>query len=67
MAPKTQIVFTGFLALTPEQQSEFIDEVNKYLKKDDYDRRTLKEYIEKQANTIRLGPLSQGCPCCGRS
>lgn len=67
MTDKTKLVLKGFFDLSDDERSEFIDELNKYLKSPTpQQKRLLREGIEKSAEKIVLGPLDGSCPCCGR-
>ncbi len=61
MTNNTELVYKGFLRLSEDEKNVFIDEINRYLRKD-VSERTI---IAKQER-ITLGPLSTACVCCGK-
>ena len=66
MSRESDRVLAGFMRLSPDDQSIVVDALSDYLKKNAYDKNTMKQEIIKRAG-ISLGPLgSGGCPCCGR-
>ena len=65
MNKKTELVFKGFLELSTSEESDLIEAMNDYLKKNTKERNELAEVYKSRR--VTLGPLSSDtCPCCGR-
>ena len=62
MNNKTRVVFRGWVSLSSEEKRDFSSEMQSY------DRRTLEgqREVRKSLTEVNLGPVQQGCPCCGR-
>jgi len=58
MNDKTQAVFNGYLNLSQQEKNDLLTEIGK-----ERDRRR-RGIVE--SNTVSLGPIQGGCPCCGR-
>lgn len=65
MNRNTQLVYRGFLQLNEEEKRQFIEEINKFFQKDHQGRQFEISEISKNERIV-LGPLSTGCPCCGK-
>ena len=66
MDEKLARVLHGFVELTPTQQGQFLDELRRYREaRTEPEKKTIREHFEKGAH-VKLGPVSEGCPCCGR-
>lgn len=64
MNKKTELVFNGFLKLTPQEREDFIEAWDQYRQAQFTVQKSLREDM---AAKISLGPLPDtGCPCCGR-
>jgi hypothetical protein len=58
-------VLAGFARLSDNDRSEVIEKLNEFVRADYVTRSQLRESFEKSANVV-AGPVSIGCPCCGR-
>lgn len=65
MTNRTKTVLNGFVKLTADEQREFIDALNDYLRKPEPSRGPIREDIAKGMR-VTLGPVGSGCICCGR-
>jgi len=70
MTDNVKKVMAGYLALTAAEQSEFIDELNEFNKEPPEKKRMIKkglyESLGRNAERVLMGPVSTGCPCCGK-
>ena len=66
MNEKTNRVFNGWLALTENERNDFEKAVREYQAAPIDKRARLRESTRDHATKMQTGPLSQGCPCCGR-
>ena len=55
-------VFRGFLSLTAQERAQLVEALNNYVRADDRGKRS----VEIEVRKAILGPVSSGCPCCGR-
>ncbi|MBB2733321.1 hypothetical protein M2197_006436 [Bradyrhizobium japonicum] len=60
MDEQTKTVLKGYLRLNPSQRKELADVIDKQ------SRGYLEESRVIKDNQISMGPVGQGCPCCGR-
>ncbi|GII25498.1 hypothetical protein Pme01_50950 [Planosporangium mesophilum] len=58
----TALVFSGFTRLNAAQQDDLINELNEYIR----GNQLTKSSKVEEAYRVVLGPVSGGCPCCGR-
>ena len=67
MSTESDMVFRGFLKLSDPEKLEFIKDFREYytLSTDDKRHRELLAGISV-ALKMELGPISGGCPCCGK-
>jgi hypothetical protein len=67
MQPKVEVVINGFLKLSENERSEFIDQLEEYNK---YPYTTgdklQKSLNESRTFGVNFGPAPSGCPCCGK-
>lgn len=61
MNNKTRLVLKGYLALSPQEQAELIRELNRTI-----DLSQIEKSTKSRRISMELGPVSGGCPCCGR-
>jgi hypothetical protein len=61
MDNETKLVLKGYLNLKPHQQKEIAEII-----KNHSTYGTIDEQLRKDSNTISMGPVGTGCPCCGR-
>lgn len=66
MNERTRLVFAGFLKLTTSEKADFIKEIREYYDKSELEQRVIENLTESVVRKAVLGPLSGGCPCCGR-
>ncbi len=63
---KVALVLQGYTNLSANEQTQFISQLNEYIRAQEQQKRILREGFEKRSQ-LSLGPLdSGGCPCCGR-
>lgn len=63
MNKKTELVFAGWLGLNPDELEELNNAINNYMGQSQ--NRQI-EIARDLNQSIRLGPLEQACPCCGK-
>lgn len=66
MNERTRLVFAGFLKLTTSEKADLINAIKEYYEKSEVEQRAIKTMTESVVRKAVLGPLSGGCPCCGR-
>jgi len=67
MSNDAEIVLAGFASLSEEDQREVAEAIGRYRRSDRKAQRTTGEHWEKRGrDRILMGPVSGGCPCCGR-
>ena len=66
MSEKATLVLRGFYNLTPSEQQDVLDEIEKYRKADYIKRTSYKQDNERDFNNIILGPIGTGCGFCGK-
>jgi len=66
MSKKSDIVFHGYLNLSPSEQQEVRDEIEDYHNSSQESQKSIKRANEDTFQRITLGPIGTGCPCCGR-
>jgi hypothetical protein len=66
MNDKTRRVFNGWLALTVAERDEFDKALKEYNAASSTKQRELRESSHDRVIKMQTGPLSGGCPCCGR-
>jgi hypothetical protein len=66
MNDKTKRVFNGWLALSDAERDEFKKARKEYKEATPTKQQQLRESSRDQIQKMQTGPLSQGCPCCGR-
>lgn len=66
MNSKTERVFNGWLALSPAERRDFEKAVRDYNNGTSTKQEELRESVRDHVTKMQTGPLSQGCPCCGR-
>lgn len=64
MTSNTLRVLHGWLELTEAEKQEFAREMRKYQDASYSQKSATRKYIGEQR--MELGPLSGGCPCCGK-
>jgi hypothetical protein len=64
MNDKTKLVFNGWLALFDDEREEFKRAKKEYKEGSSTKQQQLKEAA--RVLKMQTGPLSGGCPCCGR-
>jgi hypothetical protein len=65
MNEKTKRVFRGWLELSSTEREEFQKAIDEYNRASETRKRELRESYDRVIK-MQTGPLSQGCPCCGR-
>ena len=60
MTNKGKAVFKGFLNLSRPERDEVFNEIAKE------QEQLNKRGILNEGDTVSLGPMPGGCPCCGR-
>jgi hypothetical protein len=63
---KTKAVFRGYTQLSTLERNELIQEIRKFNQDNYAERRRKEATIDLSEIRMELGPLSGGCPCCGR-
>ena len=63
MNSKTTRVFNGWLELSAAERRELSEEIRRYERSADWQKRSLRENVSTKVST---GPLAGSCPCCGR-
>jgi len=66
MTDRAKLVLAGFVKLSSDDQAEVIDELNRYIQARGTIKKSIQEGFEREAGRVCLGPVTQGCPCCGR-
>lgn len=62
----TATVVRGFTRLSDSQRREFIQQINEYME-GNYERKALiASAAQRDMLRVDMGPLSGGCPCCGK-
>jgi hypothetical protein len=56
-------VLNGLLKLSPAERKRVLEELERHEKSLPSERKRIEEGI---AHEVTLGPVGQGCPCCGR-
>jgi hypothetical protein len=64
MNDKTKLVFNGWLALSDDEREEFKKAKKEYKEGSATRQQQLRESV--RVLKMQTGPLSGGCPCCGR-
>jgi hypothetical protein len=66
MTDNIKFVLAGYAKLTPEEKREFVQEINSYSTKTEFQKSEMNEQLRGDVKRI-LGPTSSGaCSCCGR-
>jgi|GEM_PF-4601516 len=60
MTNKTKLVVKGFSELTSSEKRDFLEKVKELEDVETYSEKRI--ILEK----INLGPVNDGCPCCGK-
>ena len=55
------LVVKGFRRLSAADKTKFIEAILRWQREG-----VLNERIEKSHDSINMGPVASGCPCCGR-
>lgn len=58
---KTRLVLRGYLDLSESERRDLIRELNRVIELSEVNKSARKRDI-----SMELGPVSSGCPCCGR-
>jgi hypothetical protein len=66
MTDKSRRTLNAFLKMTAQEQTDFFAELKKVREAPATEQRVLLEDLAK-GTRVSLGPLSGGCPYCGRS
>ncbi|MFZ2852617.1 MAG: hypothetical protein WAZ34_00725 [Rhodocyclaceae bacterium] len=73
MSTNSSRVFAAWAALSPTERNEVVKLINEYQKAmpDEKDKMTLEHLNESSQHTkkslsVNFGPLSGGCPMCGK-
>ncbi|MGH7869942.1 MAG: hypothetical protein ACREP9_20485 [Candidatus Dormibacteraceae bacterium] len=66
MDRKTAAVVRGFTKLNDAQRQEVVQEINSYLKGSYQTKSLIGSGAERRVFEVSMGPLGDGCPCCGR-
>ena len=65
MTDEAKKVLAGYVRLSAADQSEVISQIAEFAKADVTRKSILREEFTKSAG-VWSGPVSSGCPCCGR-
>lgn len=60
-----QRVFRGFATLGSQDQDALVEMISRYRRENPGQRESTRKSFENVPG-VDLGPLSGGCPCCGR-
>lgn len=63
ISQRGQVVLHGLLDLDSSERQLVLDELSRYARGDSAVRKSISESIDR---AVTLGPVSSGCPCCGR-
>jgi hypothetical protein len=66
MNDKTRRAINGWLALSVSEREEFEKAIREYNISTATKQRELREKFSDRVSKMQTGPLSSGCPCCGR-
>ena len=67
MTEDAEIVLAGYVGLSEADQREVAEAIARYRRADRTAQKSLGESWEKRGrDRILMGPVSGGCPCCGR-
>jgi hypothetical protein len=65
MTDAAKKVLAGFVRISADDKKEVLDEINRYYQGNEVTRNNLQESWTKAAG-VWSGPVSVGCPCCGK-
>jgi uncharacterized protein Yka (UPF0111/DUF47 family) len=66
MNDKTKKTFRGWIALSYSERQDFQKAVNEYETASDRRKTEISESIRSSVTKMDTGPVSGGCPCCGK-
>ncbi len=67
MTKDAEIVLAGFVKLSEADQKEVAEAIERYRRSDRTAQKSTGEFWEKRGrDRVLMGPVSGGCPCCGR-
>jgi len=67
MTRDAEIVLAGLVKLSEVDQKELAEAIERFRRSDRTAQKSIGEAWEKRGrDRVLMGPVSSGCPCCGR-